>query len=408
ALLGQQMPPTFQEAWYAAALNRLKSENPRDQFNQQELANIFYGHAKLGQPMPHSFQEAWYAAVLNRLKSKNPSDQFDHQALTNIFYGHVQLGQQMPPTFQKAWYTAALNLLNSKSPRDQFNQQALANIFYGHAQLGQKMPPTFQKAWYTAALNRLNSKSPRDQFNQQALANIFYGHVLLGQLMHPDFEMAWYAAALNRLKSPNPRDQFNQQELSNIFYGHALLQKEIPQDWINPLFNVLSTTESIKCMSSIYRGLSYFNLLEDLNSDPQRKRKYDAFCKRKNIPSKGSNLQTSVKGTLGELFPDEFQEEHWFDSLVAHVDFYSPQQNLVVEVDGPSHFIEKTYRYNAQTLLRDRILEKSDRVKVVHVPYFEWAPLRNDSEKKQYLMRKVRSLDSEFSSSFSQEPSSSS
>ncbi|MBX9620496.1 MAG: hypothetical protein K2X28_00435, partial [Alphaproteobacteria bacterium] len=202
--------PEFLKEWYSKALSCLNSKNPRDQFDQLHLSNIFYGHALLGQLMRPDFEMAWYAASLNRLKSQNPSDQFDQQALTNIFYGHALLKQKMRPDFETAWYAAALNRLKSPNPRDHFDQQHLSNIFYGHALLGQQMPPTFQEAWYAAALNRLKSPNPRDQFNQQELANIFYGHALLQKEIPQDFETAWYAAALNRLKSPNPRDHFDQ------------------------------------------------------------------------------------------------------------------------------------------------------------------------------------------------------
>ena len=129
--------PKFLTQLYSVALFHLQARDSRTQFNQQALANVFYGHAQLGQRMPEDFVAAWYAAALRCLQARDPRTQFNQQALSNIFYGHAQLGMGMPEDFVDAWYAAALRCLQATDPSTQFNQQELSNIFYGHAQLGQ-------------------------------------------------------------------------------------------------------------------------------------------------------------------------------------------------------------------------------------------------------------------------------
>ncbi|MBL8677134.1 MAG: RAP domain-containing protein, partial [Alphaproteobacteria bacterium] len=134
---------------------------------------IFYGHAQLGLKPNEAFYEAWKSAALSRLTSKNPKEQFNQQELANIFYGHAQLGLKPNEAFYEAWKSAALSRLTSKNPKEQFNQQELANIFYGHAQLGLKPNEAFYEAWKSAALPRLKSTDPKEQFSQKQLHSIY-------------------------------------------------------------------------------------------------------------------------------------------------------------------------------------------------------------------------------------------
>jgi hypothetical protein len=209
-----------------------------------------------------------------------------------------------------------------------------------------------------------------------------------------DFKKAWYDAAVKRLTSKNPKDQFDPQHLANIFYGYALLKQEVPQTLLDPIFNILRVTKDIKFQHSIYRGLSYYHRLDWLDAVLQIK--YQKFCnkKKEEVPTK-SNLQKSISSILSSIFPEVFQEEVWFDALISHVDFYSPQCHLVIEVDGPSHFLENTQTYSAKTLLRNLILEESSEpaVRIVSIPYYKWASLRSPEAKKSYLQEEVEKYD---------------
>ncbi len=53
------------------------------------------------------------------------------------------------------------------------------------------------------------------------------------------------------------------------------------------------------------------------------------------------------------------------------VDILLPEHNLVLEVDGPSHFAANTLRTNGSTLARNMLL-KHWSYEVVCIPYFGW------------------------------------
>jgi hypothetical protein len=59
-----------------------------------------------------------------------------------------------------------------------------------------------------------------------------------------------------------------------------------------------------------------------------------------------------------------------------------------IEVDGPSHFINR--EPTGSTLLKRRQVNKLDDIRIVSVPYWEWNKLGKDSVKKQqYLQSKL-------------------
>ena len=62
--------PNLMKHWEKETIKRLKEK----QFDQQELANIFYGHAQLGLKPNEALYEAWKNATLSRLTSKNPKE----------------------------------------------------------------------------------------------------------------------------------------------------------------------------------------------------------------------------------------------------------------------------------------------------------------------------------------------
>ena len=60
----------------------------------------------------------------------------------------------------------------------------------------------------------------------------------------------------------------------------------------------------------------------------------------------------------------------------------------VIEVDGPFHYLKNergdTKKIWGVYLLKDRLLKKQG-YSVLHVPYFEWNPLKDDDNKRKYL-----------------------
>jgi hypothetical protein len=60
-------------------------------------------------------------------------------------------------------------------------------------------------------------------------------------------------------------------------------------------------------------------------------------------------------------------------------------EKVGIEVDGPSHFINK--EATGRTLLKCRQVSTLDGIKIVSVPYWEWNKLGKDRAKKQGYLR---------------------
>jgi len=70
------------------------------------------------------------------------------------------------------------------------------------------------------------------------------------------------------------------------------------------------------------------------------------------------------------------------DALLTGPGVAGGGRGVVVEVDGPSHFVSPDNRQNGSTLLKHRLLRGKGWV-VVSVPYFEWNALESGAEAKQ-------------------------
>ncbi len=62
---------------------------------------------------------------------------------------------------------------------------------------------------------------------------------------------------------------------------------------------------------------------------------------------------------------------------------------VAMEVDGPMHFTaNRPYRRLGRTVLRDRMLAGQG-LRVVSIPWFEWAECKGDQARQEYLLRKL-------------------
>ncbi|EJK54479.1 hypothetical protein THAOC_25889, partial [Thalassiosira oceanica] len=101
-----------------------------------------------------------------------------------------------------------------------------------------------------------------------------------------------------------------------------------------------------------------------------------------------SKLQHDVVGELRAAGMDLGEEVllgsgYRIDALVK----FSDGRNVAVEVDGPSHFIDR--RPTGSTTLKHRQVARVDRIEVVSVPYWEWNELKNSEMKQHYLRVKL-------------------
>ena len=102
-----------------------------------------------------------------------------------------------------------------------------------------------------------------------------------------------------------------------------------------------------------------------------------------------SKLQHDVTALLKEYL--DIEEEYCVNKL--YVDILIPKYNIIVQVDGPTHFLHAP-NVNPNPTPKDRFhdaLLTQDGIHVVtHIPYFEWHVLNTKRERFDYLMKKLK------------------
>ena len=338
ALLRVTLPESIKSLWYASAKVFLQN----NQFESQQLSNIFYGHAQLGFPLPKSIRESWYQSV----KAALHKNRFSSQALSNIFYGHAQLGTPLPNLIRDFWYKSVKIALE----KDIFNEQQLSNIFYGHAQLGMPLPKSIKDSWYEAAKKIFQ----KNQFSSQALSNIFYGHAQLGTPLPDSIKNFWNESANMTIE----KGHFNDQQLFNIFYGSALLG--LPNDeFLKDIFiSIKCSIEKIK-NPSIENISAYYIASMFYDYEIENRENTIAYLKE-NVNVSTSKLQKTIEDVSKNIF-GHIESEFFVDGVGSCVDIYVPKHNLIIEVDGPYHFIRDESGqdvYNPRSNLKTGLLKR--------------------------------------------------
>jgi very-short-patch-repair endonuclease len=294
------------------------------------------------------------------------------------------------PEFFAAWYKAATSRLLSADRVDQFDQQALANIFYAHGQLGVALPKDFAAVWYKAATSRLLSADRADQFDQQALANIFYAHGQLGVALPKDFAAVWYEAATSRLLSADRADQFDQQALANIFYAHGLLEIKPTTELLACIKKLDIDSLSIEGAHMVYLTIKALRLELQFSAGTKFAKVLEASRGLKPTTSK---FQDSVISSLKRLNLQDItkiETELFIECISSPCDIYFELngKKIIVEADGPTHYLADGMTLNPPTLLKSRILVKQGYI-VIRVPYFDWDHLKNDESRQDYLKKAI-------------------
>ena len=100
-----------------------------------------------------------------------------------------------------------------------------------------------------------------------------------------------------------------------------------------------------------------------------------------------SRLHRHVSKVLGSMGVAHVNEESisglWVDIAV-------PDRRIVVEVNGPSHYCRDSRRVLGNTLFKERLLGQLG-WHVLVVPYYEWAELHSDQDRRAYLTEKLES-----------------
>lgn len=249
----------------------------------------------------------------------------------------------------------------------------------------------FLDLWYQEAdYHFVPSRFP-DRFDPQSITNLFYAHIRLGIEMPKTFRKSWYGAALYHLTAENLEDRFTPREHSSIFFNHAVLGIEIPETFQNALCenseDLLAQfslkvemskrrSRNVKNLHQTYIALEYYELDHTINP---------RIFKKLETKKRQSRLERDVESVLNSL-NIEFESGTFMGCIAASTDFLLTQENIVIEVDGPTHFLDDQRSLKPSDLLQDELLDRAG-YKVLHVPYFKWSALKGRKEKINYMKR---------------------
>ena len=358
---GQERTPELREA-VAALLPHLNVQ--KDQFNAQEIANLLWAMAKLvdnGQERTPELNEA-VAALLPHVRTQK--DQFIPQHIANLLWSMTKLldnGQEQTPGLKEA--VAAL-LPHVNAQKANFTPQGIANLLWAMAKLvdnGQEWTPEFNEA-LAALLPQVNAQ--KANFKPQEIANLLWAMAKLGELLELNVVISTFESLVYRI-SENP--QLSQQDILMSLWGLMVCCARLS---LVPNANKNNVLE--KQMDDL------FTRLENRSSDNEEGQHIiiatAASWLGRQCPvvphyqTTRSKLQSDFRDQLQSCFPSlQIEEEKSLNSLPP-VDLLLPDHNMVIEVQGPSHYVGGDFNTrNGSTLLKIALLQKAG-FEVIEIP----------------------------------------
>ena len=262
------------------------------------------------------------------------------QHLADLVNGYAKLGIEKRALFD----AISDELLARKSEKlKKCTTQELANLVNGYAKLGIE-----KRALFDAISDELLARKSEKlkECNTQDLANIAWAYAMLaflnGQL---------FSSILSQL---NEQIQKNK----NTFEREALQQ--IQQVWLSMKYE------------------SYEPSVSHLTWSPELVKACSLVEKDEHISQLQKDVYTALKKN------EDIEEEKNINGLVVDIAFKN--KKCVIEVNGPSHYLDNTHDLNSKSKFKYRLLEKMGYT-VTEIPYWEWAKLKNAQEKVEYMLR---------------------
>ncbi|WP_146000302.1 DUF1601 domain-containing protein, partial [Endozoicomonas acroporae] len=392
---GQERTPELNET-VAALLPHVNVQ--KDQFNAQEIANLLWAMAKLvdnGLEWTARLNQA-VAALLPCVNAQK--DQFIPQHIANLLWAMAKLvdnGLEQTPELTQAM-TALLPHVNTQ--RDQFVPQHIANLLWAMAKLidsRQDWLPGLNEA-VAALLPRVNVQ--KDQFNAQGITNLLWAITKLvdnGLEQTPELKAA-LAALLAHVNAQ--KEQFNAQGIANLLWAMAKLGEFVELAVVTSTFESfvyrisgnpqLSEQEIWKSLWGVMVCCARLYLDSHAKNNVLEKHMGDLFTRLKNTaPNNEENQctiamaaswlgracpvaphyqaiiskpQSVVRNQLHSCIPSLKIEEEKSLSSLPPVDLLLPDHNIVIEVQGPFHYVSGDFKTrNGSTLLKIALLQKA-------------------------------------------------
>ena len=382
----------------AALEGRVMRMAPDPDMKPQEVANAILAFATLGLMPGAEIRAALEAAVVRVA----PDPDVKPQAVSNVIWAFATLGWEPGAEMRAALEAAVVRMGPDMKP------QETANVAWSYATLG-LMPGAEARAALEAAVVRMGL-----DMNPQEVANVAWSYATLGLMPGAEARAAleaavvrvgpamtaqavstkiWSVLSLAATRAvPLPacypslwqaafgfeERSFNRVEISMLFHAH-LIHTEL--------------------VGGVPRG--------EVTFPPwimHQAREAWMYSARDDVTvSRSVKEIASILGDLGI----RNEVERLTDDSYFSVDVYLPDDDVALEFDGPSHFIQicdggegaapggvgdasrASTRKTMRTELRDMFLARRHLV-VLPVPYFEFAELKGRTVKTEYVAEKLR------------------
>ncbi|MBO9482572.1 RAP domain-containing protein [Salinisphaera sp. G21_0] len=357
---------------------KAESKEEKDQFKPQGVANLLWALAKLADnglelektPKLKEAVVALLPHVKIKAESKEEKDHFKPQEVANLLWAVAKLvdnGLELEKTPKLKEAVASLLphveiKAESKEEKDHFNTQGTANLLWALAKLmdnGLELEKTPKLKEVVATLlphvlTKAESKEEKDHFKPQEVANLLWSLAKLGEAIELNVVKSMFDSLVERI-SENP--QLSEHDISMSLWGVMVFcarfyldtgsnDKNSLEKHIGELFSRLENTssgntddQSIIAMAASWLG-----------------RTCPVVPHYRTIISQS---QSTFRDHLQSSFPSlKIEEEKSLNSLPP-VDLRLPDYNMVIDVQGPSHYVSGDFKTrNGSTLLKIALLQK--------------------------------------------------
>ncbi|MBO9497001.1 DUF1601 domain-containing protein [Thalassotalea sp. G20_0] len=366
---------------------KAESKAGKDHFVPQHIANLLWVMAKLvesGLELENTpkLKEA-VAALLFHVKinaeSKEEKDHFKPQGISNLLWSFAKLvdnGLELGETPQLKEAVVALlphvkTKAESKEEKGHFTTQGAINLLWALATLldnGLVLDKTAKLEEAVPALLyhvkiKAESKEERDGFNTQGTVNLLWAMAKLGEAIELNLVQSTFDFLVDRI-SKNP--QLSQQDISMSLWGVMVFSARVYLDSGSNDKNLLErhTGELFSRLENICPGGTEVKTVIAMAASWLGRAcpvvpDYQIFI---------SEFQSTFRDQLQSSLPFlKIEEEKSLNSLPP-VDLLLPDYNTVIDVQGPSHYVNGDFKTrNGSTLLKIALLQKLG-FEVIEIP----------------------------------------
>ncbi len=385
--------------------SKIESTEEKDQFKPQEVASLQWALAKLvdnGLKLERTpkLKETVDALLIHiKAKSKGDKNHFNPQQISNLLWAAAKLvenGLELEKTPKLKEVVAALlphvkTKAESKEEKDRFRPQGVANLLWSVAKLvdnglESEKTPRLKEAvvWLLPhVITNAESKEEKDRFKPQEVANMMWSVAKLGEAI----ELNVVESTFDFLVGKNSENlQLSQQSTwmslwgvmafcARCYLNYGKNNKNSLEKHIGELFSRLGNTSSgnIEDQSIIAMAASWLGRACPVTPH------YPTI-----ISQSQSTFLDQLKSSLPSL---KIEEEKSLNSLPP-VDLLLPDYNMVIDIQGPSHYVSGDFKTrDGSTLLKIALLQKSG-FEVIEIPVNKlW---KQDSTKRVIEQIKIK------------------